>query len=111
MYQPASFSAGPHYCAQPSNNSSTTNYTTQPSFVIPGTKAAARNARRKTNAIPVLQAVPNGLWESSGSIQPLYSAPHGLLTPQTPVDSFTMDVNWDERSQENLTMEPPKVRD
>jgi len=88
MPLPASFSVGPQH-AQPDEN---TGYNTQPAFVIPGSKAAERNARRKKGSIPVLEMVPNRLWEASGSIQPQYSAPHGLMTPEMP-DSFTMDVD------------------
>ena len=88
MPLPASFSVGPQR-AQPDEN---TGYNTQPAFVIPGSKAAERNARRKKGSVPVLETVPNRRWEASGSIQPQYSAPHGLMTPETP-DSYMMDVD------------------
>ena len=78
MPLPASFSVGPQH-AQPDEN---TGYNTQPTFVIPGSKAAERNARRKKGSVPVLEMVPNRGWEASGSIQPQYSAPHDLMTPQ-----------------------------
>jgi len=55
MYQPASFSVGSQH-AQPDEN---TGYNTQPSFVILGSKAAERNARRKKGIVPVLQTVPD----------------------------------------------------
>jgi hypothetical protein len=48
--------------AQPNEN---TGYNTQPVFVIPGSKAAERNARRKKGSVPVLQAVPNRRCEAS----------------------------------------------
>ncbi|KAF8815610.1 hypothetical protein BYT27DRAFT_7248989 [Phlegmacium glaucopus] len=88
MPHPASFSVRPQH-AHPDEN---TGYNTQPAFVIPGSKAAERNARRKKGSIPALQTVPNRRWEASGSIHPQYSAPHGLMTPKTP-DSFLMDVD------------------
>jgi hypothetical protein len=88
MRQPASFYVG----FQPSQPDENTGYNTQPAFVIPGSKAAERNARRKKGSIPVLQTVPNGRWEASGSIQSQYSAPHGLMTPETS-DAFLMDVD------------------
>jgi len=87
MPRPASFSVGPQH-AQPDEN---TGYNTQPSFVILGSKAAERNARRKKGSVPVLQTVPNRHWEASGSTQPQYSAPHGLMTPETPDFFMTMD--------------------
>jgi hypothetical protein len=88
MPQSASFSVEFQH-AQPHEN---TGYNTQPAFVIPGSKAAERNARRKKGSVPVLQTVPNRLWEASGSIQSQYSAPYGLMTPETP-DSFLMHVD------------------
>jgi hypothetical protein len=88
MPQPASFYVG-FQQAQPHEN---IGYNTQPTFVIPGSKAAERNARRKKGSVPVLQTVPNRRWDDSGSIQPQYSAPHGLMTPETP-DSFLMHVD------------------
>ncbi|KAF8811185.1 hypothetical protein BYT27DRAFT_7252906 [Phlegmacium glaucopus] len=88
MPYPASFSVRPQH-AQPDEN---TGYNTQLAFVIPGSKAAERNARRKKGSISALQTVPNRRWEASGSIHPQYSAPHGLMTPKTP-DSFLMDVD------------------
>ena len=48
MPLPASFSVGPQH-AQPDEN---TGYNTQPAFVIPGSKAAERNARHKKGSIP-----------------------------------------------------------
>ena len=88
MYQPASFSVAPQHAHHDEN----TGYNTQPSFVIPGSKAAERNARRKKGSISVLQTVPNGHWGVSGSISPQYSAPHGLMAPETP-DSSNMDID------------------
>jgi hypothetical protein len=88
MPQLASFSVGFQH-AQPDENAG---YNTQPTFVIPGNKAAERNARRKKGSVPVLQTVPNRRWEASGSIRSQYLAPHGLMTPETP-DSFLMHVD------------------
>ena len=85
---PASFSVGFQH-PQPDEN---TGYSTQPVFVIPGSKAAEQNARRKKGSIPVLQTVPNRWSEASGLIQSQYSAPHGLMTPKMP-DSFLMHVD------------------
>ena len=84
MPHPASFSVEFQH-AQPDKN---TGYNTQPTFVIPGSKAAERNARCKKGYIPLLQDVPNRCWEASGSIQSQY----GLMTPETP-DPFLMDVD------------------
>ena len=88
MPQPASFSVGFQH-AQPDENAG---YNTQPAFVLPGSKAAERNARRKNGSVPVLQTVSNRRWEASGSIQSQYLAPHGLMTPEIP-DSFLMHVD------------------
>ena len=58
MYQPASFSVAPQHAHHDEN----TGYNTRPSFVIPGSKAAERNARHKKGSISVLQTVPNRHW-------------------------------------------------
>ena len=80
MPYPASFSVEFQHPQADEN----TSYNTQPTFVVPGSKAAERNARRKKGSIPLLQDVPNRHWEVSGSIQSQY----GLMTPETPDPSL-----------------------
>ena len=61
----------------------------------------------------MLQNVPNRCWEVSGLIQSQYSAPHGLMTPETP-DSFLMHVdsgNHYRPGQEDVFTVPQIPRD
>lgn len=104
MYQAPSFSAQPQY-PNPDENLDAGGYNhTQPSFVVPGSKAAERNARRKKQVVPVLETVPNHLWENLGPTWPFYSAYHGLMSPKTP-GSYMMPMDID--SEGYLTHHKP----